>query len=69
MNDLLKQGYTMEEVIELFKKHGNDLRNQDVRCYHIFSHFQTDFYLDFYKLNGIQSINDRTLQTDKQKQK
>lgn len=25
MNDLLKQGYTMEEVIELFKKHGNDL--------------------------------------------
>ena len=34
-----------------------------------FSHFQTDFYLDFYTINGIQSINERTLQTDKQKQK
>jgi hypothetical protein len=27
MNELLKQGYTMDEIIELFKKHGNDLRH------------------------------------------
>ena len=38
-------------------------------CYHIFSHFQTEFYLDFYTISGIQSINERPLQTDKQKQK
>ena len=43
MNDLLKQGYTMEEVIELFKKHGNDLRNQDVICYYIFHIFKLIF--------------------------
>ena len=29
MEQLLKQGYTMEEIIELFKKHGNDIAGLD----------------------------------------
>ena len=34
MDDLLAQGYTMEEVIELFKKHGNNLNaiDQELMC-------------------------------------